>query len=206
MKIFVNCRISVLTLGLVLTFMLLSSCAKNKIVSSWSAPEMKTADIKTILVIGVAHNATYRRLFENAFVQDLKREGTAAIPSYNLKILEGMPTPETVIQVVKETGADAVLLTRMNSRSEKTYTREAVGRTDMALDRAPYEPVFMLPDQTTTTSITIRVVLESKLYETASKNLIWSATSELKDPVMTKKYVEKATVLLVEDLKKANIL
>lgn len=194
-------RVAIQFLALLLFSVLLSSCGTGKIVSSWSGAEIKAMSFDNILVIGVARNATTRRLFENSFVEDLQREGKNAFVSYKIETMKDNPTTDTIIQAVKETGADAVLLTRLNGAEEKTLTQESVGRTYMDLDSAPLDTVYFLPEQSTSTYTRVRVLLESRLYDVETKQLIWSATSRLKNPVMTKKYMEKATDIFIKDLK-----
>lgn len=72
------------------------------------------------MVIGVTKQAGIRRTFEDEFVAQLKAAGVNAIPSY-LYIPQDGPVGEAVLkQALKETGADALMITRLVRVQKKT--------------------------------------------------------------------------------------
>ncbi len=189
---------------LMLAVLLLTSCAKQNLTSSWintSLPEMKMEDV---LVIGLAKHPTTRNIFENAYVEDLEEENVKAFPSHKVAGENLEPTREALLKVIRKTDAKTVLITRLVNSKKKTLYQDAVGPTSSSYEE-PYGAFFQA--QTPQTSATkIFVYLESNLYDVQTEQLIWSATAEAKDPVMTKEYMKRITNLFIKDLKKARLL
>lgn len=188
-----------------LAALLTASCASNRLVASWVDPvaEFQAEDI---LVVGVAHRETVRKLFENSFVEDFEKEKIQAVSSYTVASSKDTPSYDTILEAVAETGTKTVLVTRLVSAVEKTNTQMAVGREYMVFEQAEMQPVFMNPNPTYSTNTKVKLNLEARLYDVASKKMMWSATSKVTDPVMTKKYIDKVTDLFMADMKKNNLL
>lgn len=80
-----------------------------------------------VLVVGVSPNSRVRRSFEIALAESIASGGTAAVAA--VQTAESTPTltPEIVAGMVKSTGADAVIVTRLASR--RVEAAETAGRT-----------------------------------------------------------------------------
>ncbi len=79
-----------------------------------------------------------------------------------------------------------------------------MGRTTSPHDE-PFGAFFQSRVPQTSATKTF-VYLESSLYNVKTGQLLWSATVEAKDPVMTKDYMKKVTNLFIKDLKKEGLL
>jgi hypothetical protein len=190
----------------------LSSCAtRNRLLSSWIDPAVAGSSgqkVEDTLVIGVARDATIRRLFENSFARGLGREGVRSFKGHTVEAVQETVNYETVLQASEATGAKTVLITRLADFSRITESGDSLGRRYGVLKDAPMDYGLMVAStmQVSTTSNKLQLVLESLLYEVKTRKLLWSARTEVTDPVMTNTFIDSATELFFEDLKKHQLL
>src|SRR5262249_20261524 len=100
-------------LALAATGLLLAACASTHLVNAWREPGYSGPPLTRIMVIGVTKQSAVRRIFEDIFVQQLRAQSVAAIPSYTLIPEDGEVPKERLAQAVQESGADCVLITRL---------------------------------------------------------------------------------------------
>jgi hypothetical protein len=195
-----------LVLLALLAALLMGGCSGARVGESWVDPGMSRATVEKVLVVTVARQGTVRKLFEKSFVDGFMEEGVEAIPSHLVIQKEGKPDYDSVLAAVSEVKAGTVLITRLANVVEKTNRSMATGNQYMVLERAPLEPIFFDPNPAFASKTTVKLKLESRLYDVASKKLIWSATSNLKDPVMTRKYIDSVTSGFLGSLRSNDIL
>jgi hypothetical protein len=99
---------------------LLGGCgARTSITSRWEEPRPAAIPFGHVLVVGVSENSRLRRSFEEALAVKLGTGGTRTTAS----VRAGNPTQtldrDLVVAMVRSTGADAVLVTRLTSRKAK---------------------------------------------------------------------------------------
>ncbi len=114
--------------SLAITFLLITSCASTELTSSWRDTEYK-GKIKKIFLIGVAHRPSVRKLFENEFSNSLKNYGIDAVPSYQKISSVTMLDKETVVPIVTELSADAVLITNVIDKNKKSRYETHLSRS-----------------------------------------------------------------------------
>lgn len=202
---------AVAAIALLLAVIGLSSCAtRNRLLSSWIDPSVAGSGQKAedTLVIGVARDATIRRLFENSFARGLQREGVRSFKGNTVEAVKETVNYETVLKATEETGAKTVLITRLVDFSRITDTGESLGRSYVVLKDAPLDYNMLATARTPVSSTTnkLQLKLESLLYDVKTRKLLWSATTEVTDPVMTNTFIDSATALYIEDLKKNKLL
>ena len=169
-------KLVVLIFGAILA----TSCATTELTSVWKDPSYQSRPSK-VMVIGVAKNPIYRRLFEDEFVRQLKERGTDAISSYTVLSDAQQDDQAAIAEKVKELGTDSVLITRLVSK--KTVQFYVPGTAYYPPPyygtwpdyygygyRYLYSPGYVAEDQ--------YAVIETNLYETGSDKLVWAATSE----------------------------
>ena len=183
----------------------LASCSAKSIVSSWTDPAAGVQAGDTLMV-GVAHRDTVRRLFEDSLVEGFSKENVKAVASYTVAGTEETPDYDAILTAVARTGSKTVLVARLANVSEQTTVQRALGREYMVFEQAEMAPIFMNPTPAYATNSTVKVQLEARLYDVVTKKMIWTATSKVTDPVMTKKYIDKVTGLFLADLKKNGLL
>ena len=199
------------TLVYVLVFLLFGCGARNKMTESWKDPSF-TGPVKgRVLVVGVAHNDTTRRLFEDSLVANLKAENVDGVSSYTIDDDGVKPTEAAIRAVLKQSGASFVLVTHVAGSVEKSQYFPAVGATFVnpgyygglySYYPQVYNYVYM-PSQIYTKEI---VTLQTGLYDASSGQLIWIGRSNAVNPEMTKKYYTSLTELFVRDLRKKELI
>ncbi|MGZ8254924.1 MAG: hypothetical protein ACXWVT_08745, partial [Burkholderiaceae bacterium] len=93
---------------------LLAACATStQFNAQWVNPQAgNRLPVKSVLVIGISHDTTARRVYEDTMVAQLAARGVKAQPSYQHLPDDG-PAPQPAIEkAVRDVGADAVLVSR----------------------------------------------------------------------------------------------
>jgi hypothetical protein len=164
----------------VIVIMLLTACAATQVNRVWKEPAY-TARPKKILVVGVARVPENRRALEDGFVEQLKARGTRAIASYTLLPEYKSNDQETISRIVKEQGADAVLITRVVGKASRDFIVPGKfyqpppnygtwqNYFGYGLDIEYIQPV-VTPSRNS--------IIETNLYDTENDRLVWYVASE----------------------------
>lgn len=160
--------------------LLLSGCATTQIKSVWKDPSYLARPQK-VMVIGVFREPIYRRIVEDEFVLQFKLRGVDAIASYTTLPDRSQDDQEAIEKMVKQTGADSVLVTRMVSKrsvrvyypAEITYRPRYYGKWPEYY-RNGYDAITR-PGYTTQYDYAL---METNLYDVKMDNLVWAATTE----------------------------
>ena len=187
-------RTPVLTIFSTLALLSLAGCGTGtSATGEWKEPRSVNAPYSSVLVVGMAENSRVRRSFEEQLAAYLSAGGTKASAS----ILVGSSllgsealSKESVTAMVKSTGADAVVVTRLLKRTVKAgETRETVdvklgpqvtvveepGLTEVFASNVTYTQV---PGQLTAKS---KAILETSLYDVADKGrVVYTIATESK--------------------------
>ncbi len=201
-----------LVIVLISLLLLFTSCGTSKLVATWHDENYKGKHVlQDVLIIAVTNDETIRRLYEDAFVDKLSKEGVKSVASYTLSQPDIKPTREGIDAAVSEAGAKSVLITRYLGTDTKEHYRPPQ-RTLIYSDpyyRGIHGYYPMAYSEVYSPGYTVKVTtisLESNVYETTNGNLVWSTRSESINPSMTKKYVDELVNLFTGDLKKAELL
>lgn len=150
---------------------ILAACSTFSVSNQWKDPAWAGPPASNILVLGITKSDTYRHVFEDTFVQQLQAAGVQAEQSYS-QIPAGA-TSEKLSDVVKNTGAQVILTTR-------------VQRVEQKLNVTPSGPGWggfygwyggawaSTPDVTQYDAVT----LETTVWDTKTQKVIWSVTTE----------------------------
>jgi hypothetical protein len=157
----------------------MASCASTQLVNQWSNPAYTSASFKKVMVIAVTKQSGIRRTFEDDFTAQLKAAGVNATPSY-LYIAQDGPVGEAVLkQALKESAADAVLITRLVSVQQQTEVAPGYYAPDPAMAAIPfytnawngyYEPPIVYHSEIYT--------CETSLYDTTKNQVVWKGTAQ----------------------------
>jgi hypothetical protein len=193
----------------ILTFVLslLAGCASTKIVNQWTEPDYIPRPFKKMVVLGVTKEATLRRSFEDEFVAQLRSNGTDAVPSYQSMPEEGQAAEARLLKIVKQTGADAAIMTRLvrvERRRQVTpgyynpypvrgfYGWYSSGWTGF------YEPPRIYNYDVYTS--------ETSLYDLNRDRMVWAGTVQTTDPGDIPKEVKDYVKTVMDALKEKNFL
>lgn len=159
---------------------LLSACATTQIKLVWKDPSY-LAHPNRVMVIAVAREPIYRRIFEDEFVLQLKARGTDAIASYTILPDRSQDDQAVIAKMVEQLGADTVLISRLVSkRSVRVYYPAAVSHRPHYYGKWPdyYRQGYEMIDAPGYTTEYEYALMETNLYDTRNDNLIWAATTE----------------------------
>lgn len=185
---------------------LYSSCASTKLESVWKDGSFKGGSFKNFMVIGVTDNLENRKMFEHEFVKILKSRGIMAVACGDVISTDKKLDRETIRKEVRKLKIDAVFVTRLIGTKEETV-HSPPGTKSVLRGGGRYQvdyefPIFFDYIHDPGASSKFRYVnLESKLYETETEKLIWSAKSETFDPETVKDVVKSLSKEVMKDLR-----
>lgn len=171
-------------------FVLLASCASVSVTNQWRDPSWSGPPATNVLVIGVARSDTTRRLFEDTFTRELIAAGVRASASY-AQIPPGEGGSEKLGNLVKSTGSDAVLVTRMLRVEDRINVSPGAGGY-----RGFYGWYGGAWASTPTVTQTTIVTLETSVWDPRTDKLVWTVTTQ----GVASNNVPKATITLAKTL------
>jgi hypothetical protein len=190
---------------LALTFS--SGCASTRIVNEWREPDYIPPAFKKVVVLGIAKEAVLRRSFEDEFVAQLKANGIDAAPGYQFIPEDGQAAEARLLNAVKQTGADAAIMTRLVRIEHRTqitpgyynaypvhgfYRWYSWGWTGF------YEPPRVYNYDVYTS--------ETSLYDLKQDRMVWAGTVQTTDPGNIRKEIKNYVQTVIEALKENNLL
>ena len=117
-----------LVMSAVLCFLmiLIESCSTSSLVDVWKDPSYNESPLKKIFIIAIRKDPVQRRIWEDAFVEELSKHGVQATSSYHL-FPDVLPDTNQVIQTIQEKGFDGILVTRLLlAETESHYVQSYV--------------------------------------------------------------------------------
>ena len=191
----------------------------TQLVESWYDENADQASqLENTLVLGVFEQDLQRRMFESSFVNQLKAMGNNAVAGYTL-----MPQPsdydqkEDIIEAVKSSGVDSVLITRFESKAD--VERKVPPTVDYVpspvispydrfgpyyhsyYDRA-YQAVYV-PGYTVNDTV---VQLETVVYSAATEKLIWAGKSKSTNAPSGEKIASDLARIVTDSMKSGGLL
>ena len=159
-----------------------TGCAPNALVNEWKSAGYTGRSFDRVLVLAATSDPEIRRVYEDAFVQELAAMGVTATPAHAVIQADGEVPAERIVQAVGEVRADAVLLTRMIGKERKAGSYAplplqagakaefyAVYQAGMAT-RAPPPHGYEV------------YTLETSLWDATDEALVWFSTSQTFQP------------------------
>ena len=169
---------------LLLTVMsLLWSCASSdRIARTYQDPAFDGGPFAKILIVGVSPDNGIRRRFEDSLVTAINPDNTVAVSSLAVMGADESVERESLLAAARETGSDAVLITRLLNAESNTSTQggragvDTQRRGDIPLaDFFRYDYVEYQDPLTTSTVNTVS--LTTDLFGVADETRVWSADS-----------------------------
>jgi hypothetical protein len=169
---------------------LLSACGTTaEITDAWIEPELNNKNLNGVLVVAISKSEKTRISFEQAYTDALKKKGVNAMASYAL--VDGKAKKEDLLLAAKEADLETILVARYAGTVEEPvlykgtnyYARSPVyggGYHDRFGGYYGHlTKVYSTPDVWTTNSF---VIVVSDLYETATEEHLWQASSRAMNP------------------------
>jgi uncharacterized protein DUF4136 len=188
---------------LVIVLSLFAACASTKIVNEWREPDYIPSHFKKVVVLGISKQAALRRSFEDEFVAQLRAAGIQAVPSYQFLPDEGQVPEPRLLNAVKQSGADAAIMTRLVRVERKTqvtpgYYDHGFYHWYSAGWAGFYEPPRVYNYDVYTS--------ETSLYDLNQDRLVWAGTVQTTDPGDFPKEIKTYVKTVMEALKDRDLL
>ena len=162
------------------------------ITGTWVDPNLKEKDLSGVLVIAVTEKEEARINFEDAYSEALKDKGINAVASHTLVSGKANKTKkESIIAAAKKAGLDTLLVSHYAGTVEQPVFHQGRNYYDVVPAYGNYGygrfggyygqvvKVGSSPDVWTSNKY---VILVSDLYETATEEPLWQATSQTMNP------------------------
>jgi hypothetical protein len=184
------------------------SGAKTDIIGEWQPDNYKKGTISNILVLGIfsKDKPLLRRNFEDGISAAFKNDGINASPSMNYMPYEETVDSTSFEKYFKDLNVDAVVVSRLISVDQKRDYQSGY------LYTIPFNYYYgfysfyytgiSYANSSGYLSQNVVVVLETNIYETTNKQLIWSGISETMDPEKASDVIYSFGETLVSKLKK----
>jgi hypothetical protein len=168
------------TLVALLALPLLAACATSQLVQHQPNPEYVGKRFKKVLVIAATRDDLARRVFEDDAVARLRSRGIEGVPGYTLMPKPGAVDQARLKQLIAESGADGLLLSRVGAVDTATYTQPGytaavgVGWGGMYGYYDVIWSTVKVGPETTTGATT--VTSETRLFDARTGTVAWTGT------------------------------
>ncbi len=192
--------------------LLATGCSSTKLAQSWEAPDVNEPAAKKILLVAMIKDPVTRRFFEEHFVAEAKKRGVEVIPSSEyIPQATDHDEKEEIVRVVRETGAEGVLLAQLKGVEKKK--KFVPSRLDWFPDthddvvfydhyyrnyRAIYRPGYVGADN--------YFNMQFRYFSTRSEKMLWAGNTVTKNPRSVIRGIEQIADEVISDLKSAGLL
>jgi hypothetical protein len=160
----------------------IAGCGNNtKVARQWSADGLKQGSYSKamVLVLGLPYNR--RQTAEDRIVAAFRAEGVKAVRSWDVLPEDQLTDRDSIARAIEAQGVDALFALRVVSvaRDERAYEgREQWTPVGTTLDYYGYVATTVALTRKPDEAVVRKAVVESTLWEVASRKLVWSAESE----------------------------
>jgi len=184
------------------------SGAKTDIIGEWHPEDLKKGSIQKVLVLGIfsQDKPLLRRNFEDGIVKAFKDDGVNATPSMDHMPYDVTVDSTTFEKYFEDLDIDAVVVSRLLAVDQKRDFQQGY------LYTVPFSYYYGFygfyyagieyANSSGYLSKDVVVVLETNIYETTDKKLIWSGISETMEPDKASDVIYSFGNTLVSTLKK----
>ena len=183
--------------------------AKTKPSGTWTAPDVKPAAYRKVVVYAKLTDEAVRRQMEDYAVLGLKARGTDAVAAHQVLTPEDLASREAVEAKVKEIGVDAAVVFTVSGQSkEQESTATLSVGIGVGASSGPYG-VFLggsvpIGDSKNSTFLILGIRSEFHALDSVGPRWIGNYTTDLERGVGTA--VVEVADLTIKNLKKARVL
>ena len=191
----------------IITIFVSCSSTKTDIIGEWQDDTYQKGNIQKVLLLGIVskEKPLLRRNFEDGMTKAFRDAGINATPSMDIMPYDVAIDSTTFEKYFKDLQLDAVVVSRLVAvDSERDYTAGY-------LYTIPYNSYYgfygyyyagvSMANSSGYLSQDVVVVLETNIYETSNKKLIWSGVSETVQPDKASDVINSFSSELVGRLK-----
>ena len=160
---------------------LLAACASTTLQSAWYDTSYTGGPLRKIIVVGVGGTLAERRVFEDAFVQQLNAAGTQAVPGYAFLPDDARQNEPGWNAGIAQSGAGGLLLVRLLGVDTKTQVSTTMVPGPIYF--GPYGGVWG-PQMIAVPDVTQYQVanVETNLFDVRTKRVVWAGTTQTFNP------------------------
>jgi hypothetical protein len=189
---------------LLLTGLILGACASTRPVMEWR-DEGFGGQLNHILVIAATEQAAQRHAIEDDYVEALMAVPVTAVPSYSLMDSDQALSRETVEAAIEGQDIDAVLVTRLLGVEEVEEYQPPVHHDHYRSYHRYYQRSLNYSSPGYYRKYKI-LTLETNLYSTVKRDLIWSMQSETIDASAPQGVIEAQIILTIGRLTQGGLI
>lgn len=184
------------------------SSTKTSIIGEWQDDTYQKGNIQKVLVLGIVNKEKplLRRNFEDGMKKAFEDGGISATPSMDHMPYDVATDSTTFEKYFKELQVDAVVVARLvavdASRDYKAGYLYTIPYNSYYGFYGYYNAGIAYANSAGYLSQEVVVVLETNIYETANKKLIWSGVSETVEPDKASDVINSFGSELVSRLKR----
>jgi len=197
----------------IFSHMILTSCGSTtEIIGEWSEDEYKTGSIDKLLILGVVDQKKplLRRKFEDGLVNAFKKNGTNAVASMDYMPYDEIIDSTSFEKYFSDLELDAVLVSRLvgidKERKVEAGYAYVLPYNNYYGFYGYYYAAVQYANTSSYLSKNVVVVLETNLYETKNKKIIWSGISETIDPDKASDVIKSLGAVLADKLSSEGFL
>lgn len=184
--------------SIVVAALFVAGCASTTLRSAWFDTGYAGGAFKRILVVGVGGSISDRRVFEDMFAQKLAATGVQGVPGYQFLPEAVRSTEPAWNEGIAKSGADGLLIVRVLRVDQKTRVSTTMVPGPMY---GPYggwwgPTWYAVPDVQQYETATV----ETDLFETSTKRVVWSGTTETFNPTTVAKETPGFADLIIGQL------
>jgi hypothetical protein len=202
-------NLSLILLSVLLTSIFFScSSIKTDIIGEWQDDTYQKGNIKKVLLLGIVNKdkPLLRRNFEDGMKRAFEDGGISATPSMDHMPYDVAIDSTTFEKYFKDLEVDAAVVSRLvgidQARDYKAGYLYTIPFNNYYGFYGYYYAGIQYANSTGYLSNNVLVVLETNIYETKNKKLIWSGISETVEPDKASDVIKSFGSELVSKLKK----
>ena len=128
-----------LVLGLLM--ILIESCSSSVLVDVWNDPTFHESPLNKILIVSMRKNQVQRRIWEDAFVAELAKQGAKGTSSYVL-FPDVLPDTNQIIETVKGKLYDGILVIHLLQKEAEPRYVEGYVSSESRLRFNPFRNTY----------------------------------------------------------------
>lgn len=185
---------------MVLLFCLMMiACTNTKLTQSWADPELKQP-YRHLMIVGRSDSQQTRQIYEKHFVAELKKRNITATPSYTLINSKQKLNRDTVINAIKGTEIDSVLVTYLIAADAELKYRDSPLNSSYSgshSDNMMSDTLISSRGRASTEEI---ISLKNDLYDAKTESVVWSAQTRTVAVDSIDVMIREVTRLLIDQL------
>jgi hypothetical protein len=189
-------------------------CASTQLVDVWQDESHTARPLTKVLVVAISEDERNRRIFEDSFARAFRAAGVEAISGYSLLPSDAAPEAETISKAIEGKGIDGVVISHHAGSDEETVYYPGRTRTEAwgtgGYGRRHYDGYYRRTYETVhepgRTAKYTTVFIETNIFETTAKKLIWSARSASDNPESALEIINALSKEVIESLRKGGLI